>query len=127
SLRQASMRLSTGRDGPPRMKCLSVLEDEPAFARGPALLAALLEIAFEAFKKVLSRAGLRDEDVAPVALIANPAQIAEPTERIQGTRDHRLRYAEQLGEAAHGVRSGREVDQQTERPLQVGESGLTRP
>src|SRR4029079_2747351 len=115
SLRQAWMRESTGRDGPFRMKCLSVLEDEPVFARGPSLGARLLAIAFETFKKVLPRIGLGDEDVASVALVTNPAQIAERAKRIQGARDHGLRYAKQLGEAAHGVRPGREIDQQHER------------
>src|SRR5438045_925399 len=108
SLRQASMRTSTARDGPSRMKCLSVLEDEAAFARGPAFGARLLEIAFERFKKILPRIGLRDEDVAPVALVADPAQIAERAERVQGARDHRLGYAQQLGEAAHRMWAGGE-------------------
>src|SRR6478609_2433250 len=112
SWRQAWIRASTGRDGPSRKKCLSVLEDEPVFARGPSLWVRLLEIAFETFKKILPRIGLRDEDVASVALVANPAQIAERAKRIQGARDHRLRYVEQLGQTAHRVRPGSEVDQQ---------------
>src|SRR3569623_803317 len=102
------MRASIGRDGPSSRKCLSELEDESVFARGPALGVRLLEIAFETFKKILPRAGLRDEDVAPVALVANPAQIAERAERIQGARDHRLGHAEQVGEATHRMGAGGE-------------------
>src|SRR4051812_44967188 len=103
------MRESTGREGPSRMKCLSVLEDEPVIVRRSPFGARSLEIAFETFKEVLPRIGLGDEDVASVALVANPAQIAERTKRIQGARDHRLRNAQQLGESAHGVRPRGEI------------------
>src|SRR6185295_19949488 len=103
------MRTSIGRDGPSRTKCLSVLEDEAVFARDPALRGLLLEVAFEAFKKFLPRVGLRDEDVASVALVANPAQIAERAECIQGARDHGLRNAEEGGEATDRMWPGREV------------------
>src|SRR3954470_2725694 len=127
SIRQAWIRESIGRDGPSRKKCLSVLEDEAVFVPGPALGAGLFEVAFKAFKKILPRIGLCDEDVAPVALVANPAQIAERAQRIQGARDDRLGHTEQLGEAAYGMRSGGEIDQQHEGHLPVGEVGLSRP
>src|SRR3954463_13527581 len=126
SLRQAWMRASIGRDGPPSTKFLSVLEDESVLARSAALRAALLEIAFEAFKKVLSDIGLRDEDVAPVALVANAAEIAERAERIQGARDHRLGHAKEVGQPAHRMGAGGEIDEQHERHLPVGEVRLAR-
>ena len=79
------------------------------------------------FKKLLPYAGLGDEDVAAVALVADAAQIAERAQRIQGARDHGLRHAEHMGEAADRMRPGGEVDQQHQRHLPVGEIGLARP
>src|SRR6185436_19505000 len=102
SLRQAWMRSSIGRDGPSSRNSSSVLEDESVLLGGAAVRARSFEVPVEAFKKILSRAGLRDEDVAPVGLVADPAQIAEPAKRVQGARDHGLGDAEPLGEAAHG-------------------------
>src|SRR6185295_18886119 len=112
SLRQAWMRSSIGRDGPSSRNWSSVLEDESVLAGGAALRARRFEVPVEAFKKILSRAGLRDEHVAPVGFVADAAQIAERPERVQGARDHGFGNAEAVGEAAHGVRPGSEVDQQ---------------
>src|SRR6218665_52170 len=126
--------------GPVSRNHSSVLEEEGPFAGASggaaapasavavtaALAAAgLLEIAFEAFKEILSTASLRDEDVSTIAFIANAPQIAERAQRIQGARDHGLRNAKPFGEAAHGVRPGGQIDEQHEGHLTVGEIGLT--
>src|SRR3954469_5550384 len=127
SLRHALSRGSSVTDGPSSAKCLTVLEEDSPFPGGAAAAAGaflLLDIAFEALKELLPYAGLGDEDVAAVRLVADPAQIAERAKGIQGARDHRLGHAEQLGEAAHRVRSGRQVDEQEERHLAIGEVGL---
>ena len=84
----------------------------------------MLEVSFEAFKEFLSTARSRDEHVAAVAFVANAPQIAERAERVQGARDHRLGDAQPLGEAAHRVRAGGEIDEQHQRHLAVGEIGL---
>src|ERR1044072_5086823 len=133
------MRGSSVSDGPVSRNHSSVLEEEASVAdAGPgstappspfaaaAALAApgLLEITFEAFKEILSTASLRDEDVAPIAFIANAPQIAERTQRIQGARDDRLGHAEPFGKATHGMRAGGEVDEQHQRHLAIGEIGL---
>jgi hypothetical protein len=84
----------------------------------------LLEVAFEAFKEILSIASLRDEDVTPIALIANAPQIAERTQRIQGARDDGFRNAQPLGQTPDGMRSGSQINEQHKRHLTVGEVGL---
>src|SRR3954469_16520183 len=102
------MRGSSVSDGPVSRNHSSVLEEEAPFAGRPAAAAApvcvfaagavaasgLFEVAFEAFKEILSIASLRDEDVTPIALIANAPEIAERAQRIQGARDHRFRDAQ---------------------------------
>src|SRR4051812_31943170 len=91
-------------------------------APGGAFL--LLDIAFEAVKEILPYAGLGDEDVAAVRLVADPAQIAERAKGVQGARDHRLRDAEDVGEPAHRMRAGREVYQKQQRHLAIRKVGL---
>src|SRR4051812_46362262 len=132
SLRHALSRGSSVTDGPWSAKCLTVLEEEPSFLGGAAASAGagaflLLDVAFEALKEILSHAGLGDEDIAAVRLVAHAAQIAERTQRIQGARDHRLRNAQYMGEAADGVRSRCQVDEEQKRHLAVGEVRLARP
>jgi len=115
------------KEGPVKAKRLAVLENESPFSSGLATGAVVLEIAFETFKKFLPCAGSCDEDVAAVGLVADAPQIAERAERIQGTRDDRFRNTENVGEAAHCVRAGSEVDEQHQRHLSVGKIGLARP
>src|SRR4051812_11636683 len=129
SLRHALSRGSSVTDGPSSAKCLTVLEEEPSFLGGAAATAGagaflLLDVAFEALKELLPYAGLGDEDIAAVRLVAHAAQIAERAQRVQGARDHRLRHAENVGEAAHRMRPGRQVDQQEKCHLAVGEVRL---
>src|SRR5215212_8713084 len=128
SLRQACSRGSRRTEGPSSDIRLSVLEeDSPFLARAAASRAGaflLLDIAFEALKEFLPYAGLSDEDIAAVRLVAHAAQIAERAQRIQGARDHRLRDAEYMGEASHRVRTGREIDEEQQRHLPVGEVRL---
>src|SRR5688500_19739091 len=120
------MRGSSWSEGPLRVNRSAGLEEESSFllraARGAFLL---LDIAFEALKKLLPYAGLRDEHIAPVRLVADPPQIAERTQCVQGARDHRLGHAEQMGEAADRMRAGGEIDQEHQRHLAVGEVRLT--
>src|SRR3954470_8256869 len=129
SRRQALRRGSSVTDGPSSAKCLTVLEEEPSFLGGAAATAGagaflLLDVAFEALKEFLPYAGLGDEDIAAVRLVAHAAQIAERAQRIQGARDHRLRYAQYMGETAHGVGAGGQVDEEQQRHLAVGEVRL---
>src|SRR5918993_1522876 len=107
SLRQALRRGSSRTEGPSRVIRLSVLEQDAPFpGRGsPARAFLLLDVAFEALKEILPHAGLRDEYVAPVGLVAHAAQIAERAQRIQGARDHRLGNAQYVGETAHRMGS----------------------
>src|SRR3954447_15516243 len=124
SLRQALRRGSRVTDRPWRAKCLAVLEEESSFPGGaasPAGALLLLDVAFEALKELLPYAGLGDEYVAAVRLVAHAAQIAERAQRVQGARDHRLGHAENMGEAAHRVRARGQVDEQQEGHLAVGE------
>src|SRR5205085_6078743 len=131
------MRGSSVSDGPVSRNHSSVLEEEAPFAGRPAaatpvsVFAAgavaalgLFEVAFEAFKEILSIASLRDEDVTPIALIANAPEIAERAQRIQGARDHRFRDAKPFGETADRMRPGGQIDHQHQRHLPVGEVGL---
>src|SRR3954467_5074718 len=130
SLRQALRRGSRVTDRPWRAKCLAVLEEESSFPGGaasPAGALLLLDVAFEALKELLPYAGLGDEDIAAVRLVAHAAQIAERAQRIQGARDDGLGYAQYMGEAAHGVGAGGEVDEEQQRHLAVGEVGLAGP
>ena len=96
SLRQAWSRGSSRTDGPSSEILRSVLEkDAPFLGRAAAARAfRLLDIAFEALKKLLPYAGLGDEDVAAVRFVAHPAQIAERAQRIQGAGHDRLGNAE---------------------------------
>src|SRR3569623_1771690 len=129
SLRQALTRGSSGTDGPSSAIRLSVLEEDSAFLgwAAPAGAFLLLDIAFETLKELLPYAGFGNEHVAAVRLVADAAQIAERPQRIQGARDHRLRHAEDMGEAADRVRSGSQIDEHEERHLPVGKIGLARP
>src|SRR5215212_12058447 len=128
SLRQACSRGSRRTEGPSSDIRLSVLEeDSPFLARAAASRAGaflLLDIAFEALKEFLPYAGLSDEDIAAVRLVAHAAQIAERAQRIQGARDHRLRDAQYVSEAADGVGAGGQVDEEQQRHLAIGEVGL---
>src|SRR5215210_8080095 len=126
SLRQAWRRGSRRTEGPSSVIRLSVLEEDAPFPRRAAAARAflLLDIAFEALKEILPHAGLGDEYVAAVRLVAHAAQIAERAKRIQGARDHRLGNAQYVGEAAHRMGSGGEIDQQHQRHLPVGEVRL---
>src|SRR4051812_21969129 len=128
SLRQALNRGSRGTDGPARPIRLSVLEEDSPFLGGatPAGAFLLLDIPFEALKKLLPYAGFRHEHVAAIRFVADAAQIAERPQRIQGARDDGLGYAEHVGESADRVWPGREVDEHEKRHLPVGEIGLTR-
>src|SRR6476661_3043505 len=132
------MRGSSVSDGPVSRNHSSVLEEEAPFAGGPAAATApvsvfgagalaasgLFEVAFEAFKEILSIASLRDEDVTPIALIANAPEIAERPQRIQGARDHRFRHAQSLGETTDRMRPGGQINYQHQRHLPVGKVGL---
>ena len=100
------------------------LADDRPVCRGAAV--ALAEVALEPFKEICPVAGADDEHVAPVVLVSFAAEIAERAERIQGASDDRLGYAEHPGKAAHGVRTGRQVDQHQQRHLAVGEIGFAR-
>src|SRR3569623_1227239 len=128
SLRQALTRGSSGTDGPSSAIRLSVLEEDSAFLgwAAPAGAFLLLDIAFEALKELLPYAGFGHEHVAAVRLIADAAQIAERPQRIQGARDHRYRYAENVGKPSDRMRAGGEVHKHEERHLPVGEVGLPR-
>src|SRR5687767_2864516 len=107
SLRQAWTRASRTIEGPSSAK-RSVLEEDASFLGCPAAGAVLLlDIAFEALKELLPYAGLCDEYVAAVCLVADPAQIAERAQGIQGACDHRLGNAERMGKTAHRVRPRR--------------------
>src|SRR5688572_22252589 len=107
SLRQAWRRGSSRTDGPSSEILRSVLEEDAPFLGRAAAARAflLLDIAFEALKELLSYAGLSDEDIAAVRLVAHAAQIAERAQRIQGARDHRLGNSQNVGEAAHRMGS----------------------
>src|SRR5687768_3620984 len=111
SRRQAWIRGSRTIEGPSREK-RSVLEEDSALGRRrPAAGAVLLfDIAFEALKEILSYAGLGDEHIAAVRLVAHAPQIAERAQRIQGARDHRLGHPQGLGQAAYRVRAGGKID-----------------
>src|SRR4051812_18005390 len=129
SLRHALSRGSSVTDGPWSAKCLTVLEEEPSFLGGAAASAGagaflLLDVAFEALKELLPYAGLGDEDVAAIRLVAHAAQIAERAQRVQGARDHRLGHAEDVGEAAHRMGSRGQIDEQQEGHLAIGEVRL---
>src|SRR3954469_6775903 len=118
SLRHALSRGSSVTDGPSSAKCLTVLEEDSPFPGGAAAAAGaflLLDVAFEALKELLPYAGLGDEDVAAIRLVAHAAQIAERAQRVQGARDHGLRHAQNVGEAAHRMRPRCEVDEQEKR------------
>src|SRR3954463_8901018 len=129
SLRQAWIRGSSGTEGPSSAILLSVLEEDSPFlgCAAPAGAFLLLDIPFEALKELLPYAGLRNEDVAAVRLIADAAQIAERPQRIQGARDHGLRHAEDVGQAADRMGSRGQVDEHEQRHLPVGKIGLPRP
>jgi hypothetical protein len=100
-------------------------EDSPFLGRAAAVRAfLLLDIPFEALKEILPYAGLGDEYVAAVRLVAHPAQIAERAQRIQGARDDRLGNPQYVRKAAHRMGSGCQVDQKQKRHLAVGEVGL---
>src|SRR3954469_22604302 len=129
SLRHALSRGSSVTDGPSSAKCLTVLEEDSPFPGGAAATAGagaflLLDVAFEALKELLPYAGLGDEDVAAIRLVAHAAQIAERAQRVQGARDHRLGHPQDVGEAPHRMRAGRQVDEQQEGHLAVGEVRL---
>src|SRR3954464_7256710 len=114
SLRHALSRGSRVTDGPWSAKCLTVLEEDSPFPGGAAAAAGagaflLFDVAFEALKELLPYAGLGDEDIAAVRLVAHAAQIAERAQRIQGARDHRFRDPQYMGETAHRVGAGRQV------------------
>src|SRR5688572_19996905 len=121
------MRGSSGSEGPVRLNRSAVLENESSFSGGLSAGAVMLEIAFKTFKEFLPSAGLGDENVATVGLVAHAAQIAERAERIQGAGDDRLGNAENVREAADGVRTGGQINQQHQRHLSVGEIGLAGP
>src|SRR3954464_6713464 len=102
SLRHALSRGSRVTDGPWSAKCLTVLEEDSPFPGGAAAAAGagaflLLDVAFEALKELLPYAGLGDEHVAAVCLVADAAEIAERAQSIQGARDHRLGDAQYVG------------------------------
>src|SRR3954462_13062089 len=131
SLRQAWSRGSRRTEGPSREMRRSVLEEDSPFLGRAAAAGAgaflLLDVAFEALKEFLPYAGLGDADIAAVRLVAHAAQIAERAQRIQGARDDGLGYAQYVGEAAHRVGAGGEVDEEQQRHLAVGEVGLSGP
>src|SRR5688500_19374575 len=92
SLRQALSRGSRRTDGPSSEILRSMLEEDSPFLGRPAAAGAflLLDIAFEALKELLPYAGLGDEYVSQVGLVAIAAKIAERDLSIHGARRHRL-------------------------------------
>src|SRR5688500_8493825 len=124
SYRKAWTRGSSGREGPVRLKRSAVLKDEAAFPCRLSAGAVMLEIAFETFKEFLPSAGLGDEDVAAIGLVADAAQIAERAERVQGAGDDRLGHSQDVGESPYRVRARGQIDEQHQRHLPVGEIGL---
>src|SRR5215210_7542023 len=93
SRRNALNRGSGGFDGPVSAKPSALVgegraDDRPVGRRDP--IAALAEVALEAFKEICPVAGPDDEHVATVVLIAFAAEIAECPERVQGASDDRL-------------------------------------
>src|SRR5687768_2493693 len=99
------MRGSRVSEGPVRLNRSAVLEDESPFSGGLSAGAVMLEIAFETFKEFLPSAGLGDEDIAAIGLVADAAQIAERAERIQGAGDDRLGHAQDVGQPPYRVRA----------------------
>src|SRR3546814_3906715 len=69
----------------------------------------------------------RSEDVSPIRFVADPAEIAERAQRVQGARDDGFGNAQYVRQSAHRMRAGGEIDQQHQGHLAVGEIRLTGP
>src|SRR3546814_17061893 len=69
----------------------------------------------------------RSEDVSPIRFVADPAEIAERAQRVQGARDDGFGKAQYVRQSAHRMRAGGEIDQPHQGHMAVGEIRMTGP